>query len=115
MVCVAPPVNAAMETTRKEVRQTIEGNRFCPSPINVACGQTVVWTNNSKVPHTITADPSLATNPRNVMLPAGAEPFNSGSIEPGKTYAHTFSIPGTYRYFSINEEGAGMIGEVVVK
>jgi plastocyanin len=34
---------------------------------------------------------------------------------PGNTYQHTFTVPGTYRYFCQPHESNGMVGEVVVK
>ncbi len=50
-----------------------------------------------------------------VALPVGAKPFNSGNLKPGQAYRHTFTVPGRYRYFCVPHEGAGMIGEVVVR
>jgi plastocyanin len=35
-------------------------------------------------------------------------------IEAGGSYQHTFDIAGTYEYFCIPHEGAGMIGTVEV-
>jgi plastocyanin len=64
--------------------------------------------------HTVTGDPSLAAVPANVQLPAGAQAFDSGAVQPGSTYTLTFTVPGTYRYVCLPHEGAGMLGTVIV-
>jgi len=88
---------------------------FAPNKITIKVGQTVEWHNVSVLVHTVTADPKLAANRKDVALPAGAKVFNSGSIEPKGTFRHTFTVAGTYRYFCIPHEAAGMTGEVIVK
>jgi len=87
---------------------------FEPKAVTVHVGQAVEWRNGSLLVHTVTADPALAANAKDVALPAGAKPFNSGDLKPGATYRHIFAVPGRYRYFCIPHEGAGMVGEVVV-
>jgi plastocyanin len=89
--------------------------RYMPSEITIRLGQTVVWKNTSDMPHTVTADPALAKDANSVRLPEGAKPFNSGNMPPGAAYRHTFQVPGTYRYFCIPHEAAGMIGTVHVQ
>ncbi len=88
--------------------------QFEPHEVTIQAGQAVLWTNTSFDSHTVTCDPSLAANPDHVLLPDGAEPFNSKLIEPKKTYVKTFPIPGRYRYFCIPHEATGMVGEVIV-
>ena len=87
---------------------------YAPAAAQVSVGQTVVWVNLSSMPHTVTADPDLAANAASVALPAGAAPFASPLISAGGSFAHTFTVPGTYRYFCQPHEGAGMIGTLVV-
>jgi plastocyanin len=88
--------------------------RYVPSAIKIAVGQTVKWRNVSHFTHTVTCDPSLASDPRDVQLPEGAEPFNSGVMRPGAAFGYTFKTPGLYRYFCIPHEYAGMVGTVEV-
>lgn len=88
---------------------------YQPATVTVKVGDTVRWTNPSDVRHTVTADESKANDPSHVVLPEGAEPFDSGNIEPGGAWDHTFRVAGRYKYFCIPHEGAGMIGEVVVE
>ena len=88
---------------------------FAPRKITIKVGQTVEWRNRSFLVHTVTADPKLAADRKDVALPAGAKAFNSGSLQPKATFRHSFTVAGTYRYFCIPHEAAGMVGEVIVK
>ena len=87
---------------------------FAPAQLTVVEGQTVEWRNKSIMDHTVTADPRLAKNPANVVLPAGAQPFNSGHVKPGQVYRRTFTVPGVYRYVCLPHEGQGMTGTLRV-
>ena len=54
---------------------------FEPKSVTIQAGQAVLWKNTTfVVGHTVTADPKLAKNAEDVALPAGAEPFNSGTV-----------------------------------
>lgn len=88
---------------------------FQPATIKVKAGQTVMWKNSSREVHTVTADPSVAVNPKDVALPKGAKQFDSGYLNPGKTYEQTFRTPGTYRYVCTLHEAQRMIGQIIVK
>lgn len=88
---------------------------FLPATLTIPLGTTVRWENHSKDTHTVTADPKRAADAKDVLLPGGAEPFDSGKIKPGGTYSHTFVVPGTYKYTCIPHEEMGMLGRLVVK
>lgn len=88
---------------------------FEPGEVRIAAGETVEWRNTSVLVHTVTADPERAARPRSVSLPEGAEPFHSGRLRPEETYRHTFDAPGTWRYFCVPHEAAGMTATVVVE
>lgn len=88
--------------------------RFTPAKVTVQAGDTVEWRNTSVLVHTVTDDPELVAKDADYGLPDGAKPFNSGNLRPKGTFAHTFTVPGTYKYFCIPHEGAGMIAELVV-
>jgi plastocyanin len=62
---------------------SIKGFAFNPKSLTVAAGTTVVWTNNDKVAHTSTSDTGI---------------WDSGHIQPGKTFSHTFATAGTFSY-----------------
>jgi len=59
----------------------MKGVAFLPSRIEVAAGATVTWTNNDPLAHSVTADDGS---------------WDSGPIDPGKTFSRTFSQPGEY-------------------
>jgi plastocyanin len=103
-----------LDAPTRIVRMTSQG-RFEPTQITIRAGETVRWRNDSAHPHTVTADPGGAANPAHVVLPEGAEPFDSGEIAPGGTFTHTFDVPGTYIYVCGPHEADGMMGIVVVR
>ncbi|MFQ5699288.1 MAG: plastocyanin/azurin family copper-binding protein [Myxococcota bacterium] len=104
----APPPPPAVVTLTNDLH-------FSPSPLEVRVGQTVEWRNDSLLVHTVTLDPARAARPRDVALPAGAEPFDSGVLLPEKVFRHRFRVAGRYRYYCIPHEGAGMVGEIQVR
>lgn len=88
--------------------------RFVQDTVRVNVGDTVVWRNDSDLVHTVTADPDRAARKSSVRLPPGADSFHSGSVPSGAVYRHAFPVGGTYRYFCVPHEAAGMIGVVIV-
>ena len=72
---------------------------YLPSTITVMIGvnNTVTWINNDNAPHTVT-DVGV---------------FDSGNLNPGQTWIHTFTTPGTYNYRCIYHQW--MTGTVIVK
>jgi plastocyanin len=56
---------------------------YTPARIEVAAGTTVEWTNGDALAHTVTA---------------ANRGFDSGLIQPGQTWRHTFATPGTYDF-----------------
>ena len=89
--------------------------RFVPSEIRIEVGDTVEWRNAQSIPHTVTADPKRTRNSRNIELPGGAEPFDSGWVRGGQSFRYTFREPGVYRSNCLPHEGAGMLGTVIVE
>ncbi|MCC7022768.1 MAG: hypothetical protein IT338_08070 [Thermomicrobiales bacterium] len=93
--------------------------RFDPAEAEVGAGQTVTWVNDGPIQHTSTDDqaknPAGSAHPEFAQLPAGAESWDSGLLDPGKTFSHTFTVPGTYHYFCIPHALSGMLGTITVK
>lgn len=89
--------------------------KFDPATITVKAGTTIEWQNTSTTVHTVTDDPSKAQNPSDAALPNGAQPWDSGMINPGQTYRRTFTVAGQYSYFCIPHESMGMVGKIVVQ
>jgi plastocyanin len=71
---------------------------YDPSPLNIARGKPVTWTNNDFTSHTVTE----VTNK-----------FDSGILAPGQTFEHTFDEPGIVKYYCTIHPY--MSGEVIVK
>ena len=91
-----------------------ESQTFEPKTITVKTGDTVVWKNVSDMTHSVTDVSSLAALAADAAVPPNAKEFDSGLIAPGKEYSHTFTVPGTYKYFCIPHEAVGMLGTVIV-
>ena len=62
---------------------SIEDFYFEPSGAAIQPGDTITWTNNGNHPHTVTADDGS---------------FDSGTLQPGKSFSHTFWNPATVPY-----------------
>jgi plastocyanin len=86
---------------------------FDPIGIRVSPGATINWINvdpgNS---HTATAYHPV--NGRQLRLPDGAEPWDSGYLLPGQDFSVTLAVPGVFDFFCRPHEHAGMVGRIVV-
>ena len=67
---------------------------FSPNPLNVKVGDTITWTNEHREGHTITSGSNKDTSVQGVE-------FDSGNIEPGQSFSHTFNRAGNFEYFCI--------------
>jgi len=63
---------------------------YIPLNLNVASGTTVTWINSDTVPHTIQSQDAQGH-----IIPL----FNSGILETGDQFTHTFDESGVYNYF----------------
>ncbi len=88
--------------------------KFVPDKVTIKVGQTVQWENNAQTLHSVDADPSMVQDAKDISLPAGAKPFDSGFMNPGATWEYTFTTPGTYKYTCVPHEKDGMIGTIEV-
>ena len=81
------------ETTPTESAVSIIDFSFEPATLDVAAGATVVWTNDGQAPHTVTGDFA-----------------DSGILESGQTFSHTFAESGEFGYVcSIHPQMTGTI------
>ncbi len=88
---------------------------YTPENVAIKVGDTVKWVNDGQTVHDVSTTAANAQNPNDTSMPKGATAFDSGFIPPGGDYSYTFTVPGTYRYFCLPHEKAGMVGVVVVK
>lgn len=78
---------------------TIRLFKFSPETIEVTTGETVEWANDDLTPHTVTS--------------RGARELNSGTIDAGSSWRHTFTQAGTFPYYcTFHPE---MKGTIIVK
>ena len=88
---------------------------YTPEKVAIKVGDTVQWVNGGDTVHSISTSAANAQNPKDTSMPKGAVAFDSGFIPPGGDLSFTFTVPGTYRYFCLPHEKAGMVGVIVVK
>ena len=77
-------VNNTNPTSPQTYNVDIQNFSFSPSTLTINVGDTVIWTNQDSISHTITSD-------------SGTE-LNSLQLSNGQTYSHTFNTAGTYNY-----------------
>ncbi len=79
-----PPVGGTPASSGTNV--SINNAKYRPKNLTIKVGTTLTWTNNDSVPQSVTSDtPGL---------------FDSGLLQPGKTWTYTFSQAGTFPYHS---------------
>ena len=96
--------------------------RFDPTELTIGTGETVTWTNDSSEAHTVTAYEDELPGEAQFFASGGApteeaarKDLEDGLLTEGESVEMTFSEPGTYRYFCIPHEDAGMVATVVVE
>ncbi len=97
------------------VVQLTDTLKFLPETLTIKVGDTVEWRNIGSIRHTVTLDPGKVGNAQNVMLPSGAETFDSGWVNDGQSFRYTFTKAGVYRYVCLPHETSKMIGDIIVE
>jgi plastocyanin len=82
---VAPAIPSDTTTAAAAARVTIRALKYSRQTIQIRTGETIEWANDDLTPHTVTSE--------------GGDDLNSGSIDPGGSWRHTFSSPGRFPYF----------------
>jgi plastocyanin len=103
---VAPPTVSAAPSpaasrpvrTARTVRTGMRNINYLQSKLEITVGTTIEWTNRDPLAHTVTATDKS---------------FNSGLIQPGKTFRHTFTKAGRFNFFCVPHPF--MKGTIVVK
>jgi plastocyanin len=114
-VYVEASIPAAPQESGSVIVKMTEEHKFMPEKLTIKVGQTVEWVNEDKaMPHEVTTDPNVASDPSNVSVPEGAQVFDSHLIVSGKSFRRQFTVPGLYRYACPPHENDGMLGEVTV-
>lgn len=66
------------------MKVSIKNHKYYPHTISVSPGTKVIWTNQDSVPHTVTSEKGV---------------WDSGFIQPGKSYSRLFSSANEYPYY----------------
>ena len=101
-----PPPSATACPTPTAAAVKVDANaslKFAPASVTVKVCQPVDWTIVGAVPHTITS-PTPGTT---------GVTFDSGTLNQGQSYSHSFAAPGTYHYYC-TIHGAAMSGIITV-
>jgi plastocyanin len=87
---------------------TMSDKAFSPNPIQTKVGDTIIWTNNDSVPHTVTS----GTGPNDPNMGKDFDVGISTPISPGSTFSHKFTTAGEFPYFC--QIHPTMVGNVIV-
>lgn len=91
---------------------TDAGQHFEPHVLRLNAGGTATWVNESGT-HSATA--YHPDNDRPLLMPEGADPFDSGLLsEEGAEFEATFDTEGVYHFFCLPHESVGMLGSLIV-
>jgi plastocyanin len=104
-----PAPTAASKTVQASIVPNAIGlgnQAYTPDPININVGDTVVWTNQDSIAHTVTSASSDGS--------FTSSPVNSGTLGQGKTFSQTFTSAGTFTYGCQIHGFTSMNGQVVV-
>ncbi len=118
LAIAAGPIASARAADAKPaltVTMTDTAPFYHPAKATIKVGQTVEWVNKGTTVHDVSTEVNNARNPKDVELPKGAKPFDSGFIPPGGKFSYTFTVPGQYKYFCVPHEDAGMVGYLTVQ
>ena len=104
---------ASGDTSATEV--TLSDFAFAPKKTSVSVGDTITWTNNDDILHTVTSGVGQKQGVPGVTKDKDAKPDGlfDQKVEFEKTFEFTFDKAGTYKYFCAIHPG--MVGTVVVK
>src|SRR4051795_4993923 len=96
------PLAGAAPRAAETKTVSIKDFAFDPKTISVNVGDTITWTNDGPSPHTVSADDGS---------------FDSGNLDKGATFSHTFDKAGTFAYYCKyhgSKGGSGMAASIAV-
>ena len=105
------PANPAQDSITVDIADFA----FAPAELEIEQGDTVTWTNEDDIAHTVTSGRAKKQGVPGVSKNRDAAPdgvFDSGTMELNDTFEFTFDESGTFTYFCAIH--AGMAARVVV-
>ncbi|WP_458206149.1 DUF5059 domain-containing protein [Haladaptatus sp. NG-SE-30] len=97
---------------------------FAPKKLTIKKGDTVAWKHVGGEPHSVTAFQGKIPDGANYWASGGFESEDAakegwengkGAVQSGQSFVHTFETKGTYEYYCVPHEAAGMTGTIVVE
>jgi plastocyanin len=85
---------------------------YDPVGLYIEPGDTVRWQALRWTPTVTSFHPDIDNH--ELRIPEGAEPFDSGMLAAMQIWEKTFTVEGTYDYYSKHHEAVGLIGRIVV-
>lgn len=103
---------AAPLPARGDASVTMQRSRFIPREVTISVGESVTWTNEDGVGHSVTADDGSFDSHPNCGSPIGGECMGRGD-----DFTHTFTRAGRFAYYcrTHGSPGQGMTGSVTVR
>ncbi|HEY4408631.1 MAG TPA: plastocyanin/azurin family copper-binding protein [Acidimicrobiia bacterium] len=95
-LCLALPAPA-----RADQGVTIQANKYLPRDLTVKAGETVTWTSNDTIGHTVTADDGSFDSHPTCGQSGGS------CLKKNGTYSHAFTKPGKAAYYCRIHGGTG--------
>lgn len=117
LVALAAPIQLrASPVALIEMKATTRGEHvwFTPQGLAVAPRTLLLFVNRDPGnSHTSTAyHPAILG--RQLRMPVGADPWDSGILLPDEAFEVTLTVPGVYDFYCQPHELAGMVGRIVV-
>jgi plastocyanin len=112
----ATTTSAASTSTVTISSSGCSGTLYCfkPGSLTVTDGSTVMWSNSTAVPHTVTRCSAAACSGNGPGTGTDST-FTSGSVAANGSFSHTFHGTGTYNYYCQIHGYTVMHGTITVK
>ena len=110
-----PPTGMTAEPAKDAITVEIADFAFAPGDLEIEQGETVTWTNEDDIAHTVTSGRAKKQGVPGVSKNRDAAPdgvFDSGTMDLDDTFEFSFDESGTFTYFCAIH--AGMSARVVV-
>jgi plastocyanin len=103
--------DAVADTVVIDVYGTMEDSRFDPEVAHAEPGSVILFRVHEGV-HTVTA--YHPANRRDLAIPDGAEPFDSGTLQAGDEWTLRLTAAGEYNYYCRPHERMGHTGRIIL-
>jgi plastocyanin len=92
-----------------------DGDRNQNATVTIQVGETVRWTNNDDVAHTVDSGEGSFGDDGDGVPDGATDVLASGNLSPGQTYEFTFGTAGTWTYYCQLHPGTMINATVIVQ